>query len=81
LVYAHDASSQHHIVSANLLTAAISGQFQAVLAEKNLLKLYRILTNPVAMKNKPMSAIQAKRLSCSPLFYLLGEGVGEGGTL
>jgi predicted nucleic acid-binding protein len=62
LVYAHDASSQPHIVSADLLTAAISGQFQAVLAEQNLLELYRILTNPVAMKNKPLSAAQAKEL-------------------
>jgi predicted nucleic acid-binding protein len=62
LVYAHDASSQHHTVSADLLTAAIAGQFQAVLAEHNLLELYRILTNPVAMKNKPLTPVQAKEL-------------------
>jgi predicted nucleic acid-binding protein len=62
LVYAHDVSAQHHIFSANLLTAAITGQFQAVLAEQNLLELYRILTNPVAMKNKPLFAVQAKEL-------------------
>jgi toxin-antitoxin system PIN domain toxin len=62
LVYAHDASSQHHTISADLLTAVMAGQFQAVLAEQNLLELYRILTNPVAMKNKPLSAAQAKRL-------------------
>ncbi|NJO76298.1 MAG: PIN domain-containing protein [Leptolyngbyaceae cyanobacterium RM1_406_9] len=62
LVYAHDASSQYHIISADLLTAVMAGQFQAVLAEQNLLELYRILTNPVAMKNKPLSAVQAKEL-------------------
>lgn len=62
LVYAHDTSSQQHIVSANLLAAAIAGQLHAVLAEQNLLELYRILTNPVAMKNKPLTATQAKEL-------------------
>ena len=62
LVYAHDASSQHHTASADLLAAAITGQFQAMLAEQNLLELYRILTNPVAMRNKSLSAMQAKGL-------------------
>lgn len=62
LVYAHDASSQHHTISADLLTAVFTGQFQAVIAEQNLLELYRILTNPVAMKGKSLSASQVKNL-------------------
>jgi predicted nucleic acid-binding protein len=40
LVYAHDASSRYHIVSADLLAAIMAGQFQAVLAEQNLLEVY-----------------------------------------
>lgn len=62
LVYAHDASSQHHEISADLLNAVLVGQLHGVLADQNLLELYRILTNPVAMKNNPLSAAQAKSL-------------------
>jgi len=62
LVYAHDDSSQHHTGSADLLAAGLAGQFQAVLCEQNLVELYRILTNPVAMQNQPLSAAQAKAL-------------------
>lgn len=62
LVYAHDASSQHHDTSAALLSAIFTREFKGVLAEQNLFELYRILTNPVAMKNKPLTAEQAKTL-------------------
>jgi hypothetical protein len=48
--------------------AVLEGRFQAFLAEQNLLELYRILTNPVAMRNKPLSATQAKELIGS--FYI-----------
>ncbi|PSB17782.1 hypothetical protein C7B76_09175 [filamentous cyanobacterium CCP2] len=62
LVYAHDASSHHHAISAQLLTAILVEQFRGVLAEQNLFELYRVLTNSVAMRNKPLSALQAKDL-------------------
>lgn len=62
LVYAHDASSQHHETSAALLSAMFAREFRGVIAEQNLFELYRILTNPVAMKNQPLTAEQAKTL-------------------
>ena len=71
LVCAHDSSSRRHAISAALLTAVIEGQFQAVLAEQNLLELYRVLTNPIAMKNNPLSSTQVKELI--ETFYLQGS--------
>ncbi|NJL91751.1 MAG: PIN domain-containing protein [Coleofasciculaceae cyanobacterium SM2_1_6] len=71
LVYAHDSSSQHHIISANLLSAVFTGRFQAVLSEQNLLELYRILTNPIAMKGNSLSTSQVKNLIEST--YLGGQ--------
>ncbi|WP_008312495.1 type II toxin-antitoxin system VapC family toxin [Leptolyngbya sp. PCC 6406] len=62
LVYAHDASSQHHDTSAALLSAIFAREFSGVIAEQNLFELYRILTNPIAMKNKPLTAEEAKAL-------------------
>jgi predicted nucleic acid-binding protein len=62
LVYAHDAASQYHVDSANLLTKIIERLWQGVIAEQTLIELYRILTNRTAMRNDPLSAAQAHRL-------------------
>ncbi|MEQ9236354.1 type II toxin-antitoxin system VapC family toxin [Coleofasciculus sp. E2-BRE-01] len=50
LVYAHDRSATYHIDSAELLKMAVDNKIQGVLAEQNIIELYRILTNPTAMK-------------------------------
>jgi predicted nucleic acid-binding protein len=62
LVYAHDSSSQYHTDAANLLTMVFENSLQGVIAEQNLIELYRILTNPVAMRSRSLSASQAKQL-------------------
>jgi len=56
LVYTHDSSSQYHTDSANLLAMIFEGALQGVIAEQNLIELYRILTNPVAMRGDSLSA-------------------------
>ena len=55
LVYAHDQSSIHHLNSSKLLKLAIDNQVQGVLAEQNIIELYRILTNPSAMKGTALT--------------------------
>jgi predicted nucleic acid-binding protein len=62
LVYAHDSSSQYHTDSANLLTMVFENLLKGVIAEQNLIELYRILTNPLAMRGRSLSASQAKQL-------------------
>jgi predicted nucleic acid-binding protein len=62
LVYAHDQSSQYHADSAELLSLIFADKLKGTIAEQNLIELYRILTNPVAMKNAPLSPTQVKSL-------------------
>jgi predicted nucleic acid-binding protein len=62
LVYAHNAASQYHFDSANLLTKIIKRLWQGVIAEQTLIELYRILTNRTVMRNAPLSAAQARQL-------------------
>lgn len=71
LVYAHDSSSQYHIDSANLVTMIFEGTLQGVIAEQNLIEIYRILTNSVAMRGNSLSAAQVKLLIQST--YLTGH--------
>ena len=71
LVYAHDESSIYHNDSAELLKIAIENKIQGVLAEQNIIELYRILTNPVAMKGVSLTALQANDLIRS--IYLNGN--------
>ncbi len=68
LVYAHDESSIYHTDSAELLKIAIEHKIQGVLAEQNIIELYRILTNPVAMKEISLTALQANDLIRSIYF-------------
>ncbi|MBA3920662.1 MAG: PIN domain-containing protein [Nostocaceae cyanobacterium] len=63
LVYAHDESSSFHAESATLLTFALeANDIQGVIAEQNLIELYRILTNATAMKGNPLTALDASNL-------------------
>ncbi|MGK7884289.1 MAG: type II toxin-antitoxin system VapC family toxin [Crocosphaera sp.] len=62
LVYAHDESSMYHLDSADLLTLAIENKIQGVLAEQNIVELYRILTNSVAMKKQCLTPLQTTDL-------------------
>jgi predicted nucleic acid-binding protein len=62
LVYAHDESANYHTESASLLKMAVKNQTQGVIAEQNLIELYRIITNPVAMKGSPLTSSQARDL-------------------
>ena len=58
LVYAHDEFALYHSESAELLKLAIENHIQGALAEQNIVELYRILTNSVAMKGTPLTPLQ-----------------------
>lgn len=62
LVYAHDELATYHADSADLLKLGIEDKIQGFLAEQNIIELYRILTNPVAMKGSPLTPIQTNQL-------------------
>lgn len=62
LVYAHDRASTFHTESASLLKLVFSRQVKGIIAEQNIIELYRVLTNSVAMKGKPLTPLQATDL-------------------
>lgn len=62
LVYAHDELSPFHNKCALLLDLVISNEIGGIIAEQNVMELYRILTNATAMKGKPLSPHDAKSL-------------------
>ncbi len=62
LVYAHDRASAFHTESALLLKLVFSRQVKGIIAEQNIIELYRVLTNSVAMKGKPLTPLQATDL-------------------
>lgn len=62
LIYAHDLSSTFHTDSASLLKLVFSRQIKGIIAEQNIIELYRVLTNSVAMKGKSLTPLQAKDL-------------------
>lgn len=62
LVYAHDRSSTFHTESASLLKLVFDRQIKGIIAEQNIIELYRVLTNSVAMKGKPLTPLQATDL-------------------
>ena len=62
LVYAHDRDSAFHTDCASLLQLVFSGQVKGIIAEQNIIELYRVLTNSVAMKKKPLTPLQATNL-------------------
>ncbi|MBE9224477.1 hypothetical protein IQ264_03185 [Phormidium sp. LEGE 05292] len=62
LVYAHDKSASYHTNSAELLKMAVETKIQGVIAEQNMIELYRILTNPTAMKGNALTPSQARDL-------------------
>ncbi len=62
LVYAHDRSATYHTDSAELLKMAVENKIRGVLGEQNIIELYRILTNPTAMKGKPLTPAPANNL-------------------
>ncbi|NES80548.1 MAG: hypothetical protein F6K10_03380 [Moorea sp. SIO2B7] len=45
-----------------MLKLAIENKIQGVLAEQNIIELYRILTNPVAMKGTALTPLQTNDL-------------------
>ena len=62
LVYAHDVSAPNHPDSARLLTMVVEKRIRGVIAEQNIIELYRILTNSTAMRGKSLTPSQAKDL-------------------
>lgn len=62
LVYAHDKDSSFHTDSATLLQLVFSSKVKGIIAEQNIIELYRVLTNSVAMKKKPLTSVQAVNL-------------------
>ncbi|MFN6537262.1 MAG: type II toxin-antitoxin system VapC family toxin [Nostoc sp. EkiNYC01] len=62
LIYAHDESSLYHHSSANLLNLVFENKIQGVIAEQNIIEIYRILTNPAAMRNKPLTSQEVNKL-------------------
>jgi predicted nucleic acid-binding protein len=71
LVYAHDELSPFHENSALLLDLAIKKEITGIISEQNIMELYRILTNAIAMTGKPLSPSEAKSLIEET--YLSGE--------
>ena len=71
LVYAHDELSPFHPKSAELIDLALEGKIQGIISEQNLMELYKILTNPSAMRNKPLTPTEVKELI--ERTYLSGE--------
>lgn len=71
LVYAHDELSPYHEPSATLLDLALSKDIAGIIADQNIVELYRILTNPIAMRGKPLSPAEVKTLIDET--YLTGE--------
>ncbi len=70
LVYAHDESASDRVESALLLKMAVERQIQGVIAEQNILELYRILTNPAAMRGNVLTSSQTRNLIAET--YLTG---------
>lgn len=68
LVYAHDTTSRFHNDSATLLLQAFQQNIQGVLAEQNIIELYRILTNRVAMTSNALTPTQAQALITTTYF-------------
>lgn len=62
LVYAHDSSSLFHADSASLLSQVFNRKIQGVIAEQNVIELYRILTNPSAMKERALTPVETYNL-------------------
>ena len=62
LVYAHDRSSTYHTESVLLLKLVFSHQVKGIIAEQNIIELYRVLTNSAAMRGKPLTSLQATDL-------------------
>ncbi|PSB28495.1 type II toxin-antitoxin system VapC family toxin [Stenomitos frigidus] len=62
LVYAHDQASVYHSGAASLLEAAFQQSIQGIIAEQNIVELYRVLTNPIAMTGSPLTPSQASEL-------------------
>lgn len=62
LVYAHDELSTHHEKSAALLDLALDKAIHGIVSEQNIFELYRVLTNAVAMKGRPLSSAQVTSL-------------------
>lgn len=62
LVYAHDLSAVHHSDSALLLSMVLMSSIQSVIAEQNIIELYRILTNSIAMRGNALTSLQARDL-------------------
>jgi predicted nucleic acid-binding protein len=72
LVYAHDESSSFHIQSATLLNLVLeANNIRGVIAEQNLVELYRILTNASAMTGNPLTPRDA--ISLIQQTYLNGS--------
>jgi predicted nucleic acid-binding protein len=71
LVYAHDELSPFHEKSALVLDLALTKEIYGVISEQNIMELYRVLTNALAMSGKPLSPHEAKTLIQKT--YLSGE--------
>ncbi|VXD21809.1 putative PilT protein [Planktothrix serta PCC 8927] len=70
LVYAHDESANYHTESAELLQMTLEEKVQGIIAEQNIIELYRILTNPSAMKGNALNPSTARDLIAGT--YLTG---------
>jgi predicted nucleic acid-binding protein len=71
LVYAHDEDAINHTDSATLLEMALKKSIQGVIAEQNVIELYRVLTNVSAMKGTPLTPKDTYELIQS--VYLSGQ--------
>ena len=62
LAYAHNQASSNHIPSLRLLEMVFQNKIHGIIAEQNIIELYRLLTNEVVMKGKALRPQDAQKL-------------------
>ncbi len=65
LAYAHNQSSSNHIPSSTLLEMVFQNKIYGLVAEQNIIELYRLLTNQTVMKGKKLKPQEAQKLISS----------------
>lgn len=62
LVYAHDRSSPYHPFSSTVLTHVLNQTIRRIVSEQNIMGLYRVLTNPMAIQGAKLTEKQVIHL-------------------
>lgn len=68
LVYAHDHVSPFHYISSIILKCILNKTIRGIVSEQNIIELYRVLTNPMAIQGVKLSEIQVIHLLSQTYF-------------